>query len=432
MERRKGTNDQEGEKKKGLFVKKKALFLFFFLPLIGIVLLFFVLSTVNRSYIKTKVEDLVKEQLRSTAEILKTNISHYLSENYQADEIFELYSGEENIYYMALLDDEKNILGWKSQFEGYLPLSRKTLIEKESWVIDSPVGKIYNFFSSFTAPDNKTYHIYLGYSLVNLEEMMAYSKRNFIILFSVIAGIGIVFFLGIYRIQAYYMKKEKETEKEKREKERFREISAFTSGIAHEIKNPLNSLSLLLELLQKKSPGELRKDVTQGRTEVQKISRIIDLFSAALKPMNLQKEKVVLKDLIEDIFESLRRKGFSMSVDLQYSEDKEVILHADKGLMSQVFLNLLKNSLEATEKGAVRVHAKDHRKKVTITITDSGKGMSDEEKMHIFEPFSSHKKQGMGVGLYLAKKIIEAHQGRISFDSHIGQGTSFSIQITGG
>lgn len=412
-------------------MKKKALFLFFFLPLMGIVLLFFVLSTVNRSYIKTKVEDLVKGQLRSTAEILKTNISHYLSENYQAEEIFELYSGEDNIYYMALLDSEKNILGWKSQFEGYLPLSRQTIGEKETWVIDSPAGKIYNFFSSFSAPDNKTYYIYLGYSLINLEEMVAHSQRNFIILFSVIAVIGIIFFLGIYQIQARYMKKEKETEKEKREKERFREISAFTSGIAHEIKNPLNSLSLLLELLQKKSPLELREDVSQGRTEVQKISRIIDLFSSALKPMNLQKERFVLKELIGDIFESLRREGLSKSVDMQYSENKEVILHADKGLMSQVFLNLLKNSIEATEKGSVHVHAKDHRKKVAITITDSGKGMSDEEKMHIFEPFYSHKNQGMGVGLYLTKKIIEAHLGRISFESHIGKGTSFSIQLTG-
>jgi signal transduction histidine kinase len=68
---------------------------------------------------------------------------------------------------------------------------------------------------------------------------------------------------------------------------------------------------------------------------------------------------------------------------------------------------------------------------VTITITDSGRGMSDEEKKRIFEPFYSNKKQGMGVGLYLTKKIIEAHQGRISFDSHRGQGTSFSIQIKG-
>lgn len=413
-------------------MKKKAIFLFFFLPLIGIVILFFILSTVNRSYIKTKVEDLVKEQLRSTAEILKINISHYLSENYKADEIFELYSGEENIYYMALLDDEKNILGWKSQFEGYLPLSRKTIQEKESWVIDSPAGKIFNFFSSFTAPDQKNYHIYLGYSLVNLEEMMAHSRRNFIILFAVIVGIGIVFFLGIYQTQAHYMKKEKETEKEKREKERFREISAFSSGIAHEIKNPLNSLALLLELLQKKSPQELREDVSQGRTEIQKISRIIDLFSATLKPLNLQRERFVLKDLIEDIFESLRRGGSSKSVDLQYSEDKEIIINADKGLISQAFLNLLQNSLDASEKEMIRVQAKEHRKKVSITITDRGRGMSDEEKTHIFEPFYSHKKEGMGIGLYLTKKIIEAHHGSITFDSRIGQGTSFSIQITGG
>lgn len=228
------------------------------------------------------------------------------------------------------------------------------------------------------------------------------------------------------------MKKEKETEKEKREKERFREISAFSSGIAHEIKNPLNSLALLIELLQKKSPQELREDISQGRTEIQKISRIIDLFSATLKPLNLQRERFVLKYLIEDIFESLKRRGSSKSLDLQYFEDKEIIINADKGLMSQAFLNLLQNSLDVSEKETIRVQAKEHRKKVSITITDNGRGMSDEEKTHIFEPFYSHKKEGMGIGLYLTKKIIEAHHGSITFDSRIGQGTSFSIQITGG
>jgi signal transduction histidine kinase len=428
MERRQRTDEQEGETERQTFLKKKDLFLFFFVPLLGIIVIFFILSTVNRSYIKNKVEDLVKEQLQATAEILKVNISHFLSENYSSEEIFSFYSGEENIYFMALLDEKKEILGWHSRFEGYLPLSHKNLGKQESWTIDSPAGKIFNIFTSFIASDTKTYHIYLGYSLESLEDMILRSRRNFFILFGIIAGIGIIFFLGIYQIQKHYLEKEKETETERREKERYKEISAFTSGVAHEIKNPLNSLALLFELLAKKMPEGFKSDISTGSGEVQKISRVIDHFSASLKPLDLKKEKLSLKGLIADIQGSIIKKN----IDIQYEEEGDIVLHADKGLLSQALLNLLQNSLEATDKGEIRVQAKKHRKKILITVKDSGKGMSEDEIRNIFDPFYSKKKDGMGIGLYLTKKIIEAHEGHIECNSRLGKGTSFFIQIPGG
>ncbi len=413
-------------------MRKKDFFLFFFLPLLGIVIIFFVLSSINRAYIKNKVENLIKEQLQATAEILKVNISHFLSENYSSDEIFDLYSGAENIYYMALLDERKEILDWSSRFDGYLPLSQKDFGSRESWIIDSPAGKIFNIFSSFTAPDQSFYYIYLGYSLVDLEEMIAHSRRNFLILFGIIAGVGIIFFLGIYQLQSHYLRKEKEAEKERKEKERYREISAFTSGVAHEIKNPLNSLALLFELLERKMPLEFKDEISPGGKEIQKISRIIDQFSASLKPLNLKKEKFFFKELMDDIIGSLKNERGSTGIKIEYSEEKRVTLNADKGLLSQAFLNLLKNSLDATNEGKISVHSKEHRKKVFITIQDTGKGMSEKERTQIFEPFFSSKKEGMGIGLYLTKKIIEAHDGEIEFETQANKGTTFIIQIPGG
>jgi len=258
--------------------------------------------------------------------------------------------------------------------------------------------------------------------------MLIRSRQNFSILFGIIVGIGIIFFLGIYQLQNHFRQKEKEAETERREKERYKEISAFTSGVAHEIKNPLNSLALLFELLAKKMPNEFRQDISSGSGEVQKISRVIDHFSASLKPLDLKKEKLSLKDLMADIQGSIIKED----IDIQYEEEGEVILHADKGLLSQALLNLLQNSLEATEKGEIRVQAKKHRKKILITVQDSGKGMTEEEMKHIFDPFFSKKKEGMGIGLYLTKKIIEAHEGKIECESRLGKGTSFLIQIPGG
>lgn len=413
-------------------MKKRNFFLFFYLPLTGIFVIFFVLSSINRNYIKNKVEDLVNEQLHATAEILKVNISYFLKENYSSDDIFEFYSGEKNIYYMALIDEKNQILGWISRFEGYLPLSLDKIKEKKSWVIDSPVGKIFNLYVPFKSYDEKDYFLYLGYSLRSLEEMMAHSRRSFFIIFGVIAVIGIIFFFGLYQLQNRYLEKEKEAEEEKKKKERFREISAFTSGVAHEIKNPLNSLSLLFELLQKRASTELQEEVSLGKKEIYKISRIIDQFSASQKPLKLKKEKFLLEDFMQDIQASLKNEIEQGKAEIQYFQTCPILLNADKQLISQAFINLLKNSLEVTVGGDITIQTKLHRNTVFITFRDSGKGIAEEDKKYIFYPFFSKKEKGMGIGLYLTKKIIETHGGTIRFQSELGHGTTFFVQIPGG
>ena len=413
-------------------MRSKNFLLFFSFPFIGMIVIFFVLSSLNRAYIKNKTEELIKEQLQATAEILKVNISHFLKEDYSADEIFESYSRKENIYYMALLNEKKEVLSWSSQFEGYLPLSLQSIKDEESWIIDSPAGKIFNYFSPFSALEGKAYFLYLGYSLKNLEEMVVYSRRNFFLIFGLISVIGIIFFLGIYQLQSHYLEKKKEVEEEKKEKERYREISAFTSGVAHEIKNPLNSLSLIFNLLRIKAPPYLQKEVGAGKEEIQKISRIIDQFASSLRPLKLSKETFVLEEMVSSVRGSLIKESDKAEVEIRYLESSSIALNADKDLMSQAFHNLLRNSIEASSGGVISIKAQQRKKKVFVKIEDSGRGIAEEDEQHIFEPFFSRKKKGLGIGLYLTKKIVEAHEGKIEVQRKIGQGTVFLIQIPGG
>jgi len=413
-------------------LRSKNFLLFFSFPFIGMIVIFFVLSSLNRAYIKNKTEELIKEQLQATAEILKVNISHFLKEDYSADEIFESYSRKENIYYMALLNEKKEVLSWSSQFEGYLPLSLQSIKDEESWIIDSPAGKIFNYFSPFSALEGKAYFLYLGYSLKNLEEMVVYSRRNFFLIFGLISVIGIIFFLGIYQLQSHYLEKKKEVEEEKKEKERYREISAFTSGVAHEIKNPLNSLSLIFNLLRIKAPPYLQKEVGAGKEEIQKISRIIDQFASSLRPLKLSKETFVLEEMVSSVRGSLIKESDKAEVEIRYLESSSIALNADKDLMSQAFHNLLRNSIEASSGGVISIKAQQRKKKVFVKIEDSGRGIAEEDEQHIFEPFFSRKKKGLGIGLYLTKKIVEAHEGKIEVQRKIGQGTVFLIQIPGG
>lgn len=413
-------------------MRSKNFLLFFTFPFIGIIVIFFVLSSLNRAYIKNKTEDLVKEQLQATVEILKVNISHFLMENYSADQIFDSYARKENIYYMALLNEKKEVLSWSSQFEGYLPLSLQSVKDEESWIIDSPAGKIFNYFSPFSVQEGKAYYLYLGYSLESLEEMVVYSRRNFFLIFGLISVIGIIFFLGIYQLQRHYLEKKREAEEEKKEKERYREISAFTSGVGHEIKNPLNSVSLIFELLEKKAPPDLQEEVGAGKEEIQKISRIIDQFASSLRPLKLSKETFALAEVVSSVRGSLIKESDKADVEIRYVESSSIALKADKDLLSQALSNLLRNSIEASSGGLVSIEAHQKKKKVLIKIEDSGRGIAEEDERHIFEPFFSRKKQGLGIGLYLTKKIVEAHEGKIEVQSKVGLGTTFLIQIPGG
>jgi two-component system NtrC family sensor kinase len=178
--------------------------------------------------------------------------------------------------------------------------------------------------------------------------------------------------------------------------------------------------------------SEFEEDIRSGSREVRKISKIVDQFSATLKPLNLKKEKFLLGDLVADITESIDQAGDKPNVEIEYREEKPAILFADKALVGQALLNILQNSLHATEKGKIVIRGKKQRKKIHITVQDTGKGMSKEETSRAFEPFFTGKKEGMGIGLYLTQKIIEAHEGEITCESHLGKGTLFSIWLPGG
>ena len=413
-------------------MKRKDLLLFFFLPFIGILIIIFIFSTLSRSYVQNKAEELVREQLAATAEILGVNVAYFLEEKYTPQDILRLYEGDENIYYLAILDGNKNILAWSSRYEGYLPYSAADAGRTAPWTIASPAGRIFNRLSPFTLRDGTVYHLYLGYSLKNLEEMTARSGRNLLIIFAFLAAVGTVFFFGLYELQKSFLDKAKEAEDARREKERFREISAFTSAVAHEIKNPLNSLSLLCELLRKKAPADVEPEVIEGKSEVQKIARIIDRFSDALRPLRLNKEKVALREVVTAAAEDLAREIHRPSVAFRYAESRPVYLFADKTLLTQCLFNLLRNATEATERGFVSVEAGMRRRAITVKVADSGKGISPERLPLVFDPFFTTKDKGMGIGLYLARKIVEAHGGQIEAESRLGQGTTFILHFPGG
>lgn len=414
-------------------MKKREFLLFFILPFLLVVGLFTLLSNLNRQYIQAKMQELASDQLSATALILKESIRAGLERGLSASEVLTPYQATEDIYFMAILDNQENVLDWTSRFEGYLPLSKKQRPPGELWIIDSPEGKIFNHYSALTTADGRKYYFYLGYSLKSLDVLLAYSKRNFWYILSALALAGLLIFAGLYRLHRSYQLAAAEAARQAEEKEKFKEISAYTSGVAHEIKNPLNSLALLFEDWQSLNISQISQELEKGKDEVEKIGRIVDSFSEALKPVSLSLEKFEVGSVIEEEIKELENLAEEKNLKIDLKAEDGLKLTADRLLFGRVVSNLLKNAIEASpEGGLVRVKAYVRKKKVILEVEDSGSGIEETQAEKIFEPFISSKSSGFGIGLYLTRKIVAAHGGKISFSNRPGGGAIFKVEMPGG
>jgi signal transduction histidine kinase len=414
-------------------MRKREFLVFFILPFLLVVGLFTLLSNLNRQYIQARMQELARDQLTATALILKESIRDGLERGLTVSEVLKPYEAADDIYFMAILDNQENVLDWTSRFEGYLPLSRKERPTGELWIIDSPEGKIFNHYSALTTADGRKYYFYLGYSLKSLDVLLAYSKRNFWYILSALAVAGVVIFAGLYRLHRSYQTAAAEAARQAEEKEKFKEISAYTSGVAHEIKNPLNSLALLFEYWKPLKIPEISQELEKGKGEIEKIARIVDRFSEALKPVSLSLEEfeaaLVIQEEIKALENLVREKN--LRIDLQ--TEGRLALTADRLLFSRVVSNLLKNAIEASPEGsAVRVRTYARKKNFILQVEDSGRGIEEAQAEKIFDPFFTSKSSGLGIGLYLARKIVQDHGGKILFSSRPGGGTIFKVEMPGG
>jgi len=412
-------------------LKRRNVFLFFVLPFLGVFFFFSLASFLGQADLKRRTEALVRDQLAATAGILRATVSHFLDEGRSPDGILDSILSDKDIYFVALLDADKNVLAWNSRYEGYLPISLREARDEESGIIDSPAGKIFSELSAVARPNEERYYLYLGYALTGMEEMIALSRRTSLFLSGLILLAGALFFRGLFQLQSRYMAKSREAETERLEKERFREISAFTSGVAHEIKNPLNSLSLLFELLLKKTPPEAKGGLELGKVQVQTIARIIDRFSSAVKPVRLVSSIFFLDDVVRLAAGNLAAEDPEASTRLRIETEPGVRLSGDGELLSQALLNLLKNAMEASSSTPVWVEGRRNKKRVEIRVRDEGPGIPPEAVARVFEPFYTTKDKGTGIGLFLANKIVEAHGGTIEARSREGEGSEFRIELPG-
>jgi signal transduction histidine kinase len=229
-----------------------------------------------------------------------------------------------------------------------------------------------------------------------------------------------------------------------RRAENLASLTTLAAGVAHEIKNPLGSISIHLQLMQKaltksKSAKKEEKAAQEAlekyigilNEEVDRLNRIVVDFLFAVRPMTLELREgdvnVLLSELAEFVRPEMEQSKIRLLLEL--AENLPPLL-MDERLMKQALLNLIKNAQAAMPSGGLLTIATiPVDNEIRISICDTGTGISEKNLAKIFEPYFTTKENGTGLGLTLVFKIIKEHQGEISVDSREGEGTDFEIVL---
>ncbi len=225
---------------------------------------------------------------------------------------------------------------------------------------------------------------------------------------------------------------------EKIESERLTALTMLAAGVAHELGNPLNSLHIHLQLIERrlrKSAPEVYEDVGElldvTRDEVKRLDFIIDQFLGAIRPTHPELKLVNVNRLIRESVKFLESEMEDRRIVLELELHEGLpLMRIDADQMKQAFYNLIKNGAQAISgSGKIQVRTDMTDGEVTVSFADSGKGIPADEMGAVFEPFFTTKETGSGLGLLIVRRIVREHGGEIGLESEEGVGTRVTIYL---
>ncbi len=235
------------------------------------------------------------------------------------------------------------------------------------------------------------------------------------------------------------IKERKRLETAKLQAERLAMVGTIAAQVAHEVRNPLGSITLNLDLIRNEidklaqasvcSPNEGRTLAHEMREEVNRIQRVIGDYLQFARLPKLQRRPVTLNRFLEQKMAFLRPELEQANVKLHTHFDPTLTtINADAEQLWQAMLNLIRNSRQAMPCGGeLTIGTQRGGGRVLLSITDQGKGMTDDQLKQLFVPFFTTKKEGTGLGLALVQQIVTEHGGHIECESASGKGSTFTI-----
>ena len=276
----------------------------------------------------------------------------------------------------------------------------------------------------------------IGLSLGSMELAWNNSLRAIITLGLAVVTAGILGMVAILHNQRSHLQEVKALEIEVLQRERLSALGNLAATVAHEVRNPLNAISMGLQRLKTEFRPTQDEDEYSHLTrlmleEVHRLNSIVEQFLSLARPLEIKREELRLQDILKELaaLEEGNAKQSKTQIRVVVPPDLP-LLKADREYLRQTLLNLILNGLQAMpDGGTLTLEANTSNGNLLITVTDTGVGIPQENLRRIFDPYFTTKAKGSGLGLAIARRIVEAHGGTIAVSSEADQGCRFRISL---
>lgn len=220
--------------------------------------------------------------------------------------------------------------------------------------------------------------------------------------------------------------------------EKLEALVTLAAGVAHEIGNPLNSLSIHMQLMErevqrlpKKNRQKLSETLETARGEIRRLDETVRRFLGAIRPSQPRYKEANINNVVESVLDFMYFEISGQDIAIEKEYDRRIPpMMVDEDEIKQAFFNIIKNAIQAMPRGGVLRTATALRDShAEVTFSDTGVGVSKEKINKVFEPFYTTKETGSGLGLVMVHRIIKDHAGTLTFTSQEGKGTKVTVSL---
>jgi signal transduction histidine kinase len=351
----------------------------------------------------------------------------------------------ENILFISVLDGQFRMLA----HEGSISFETKGEDAFLREVLQSPhaVSRVYRpaqgedlfvVAKAFSLGGQPAGCILIGYSSKDIRPVLGHIRKNVAlsVLFFLFFGIAAVTLIWVN--QNRNLLKMKAMEDRVQLAERLSSLGHLAAGVAHEIRNPLNAIGMGLQRLKREflPPEPSEKEEYLSFTElilkeIRRVNEIVEQFLTLSRPFKLDLKPSSLQELLNHLKTLFQEEASSHGITLQVQMNSGLpLVSMDMDRLTQAFINIMKNGMQSMERGGIlRIETHPHRDRMEVIISDTGAGIPPEQMDKIFNYYYTTKEGGVGLGLPIAHRIIEAHGGQLKVESRVGSGTRVTVTL---
>jgi len=303
--------------------------------------------------------------------------------------------------------------------------------------VDVQDGKILDMAAPFTLNKKVIGIVRIGLERGSMDKIIAENRQNIFIFMLLVVVIALLSMWLLYHDQNRHLAGIIEMERRLEKAERLSSLGQLAAGVAHEIRNPLNAISMATQRLKRdyipadEAKAQEFKNLSGViRDEIRRLNGIIEEFLSFSKSRRLELSDFsvteVLQKIVSLMSEEAKARGITLETKWRLSP---AVIPMDINKLQQAFLNFIKNAMESiTDQGTITIAVdKESKNYILVSISDTGCGMTAEEIEKIFSPEYTTKEKGLGLGIPLAMEIIRGHGGDVRVISRQGFGTTFEI-----